>query len=208
MYFCFSPVGEHCPQLLKLERKQRNLEPQKLERVVFPGRMNTQRATCFPNAPSLSSQWPKSNTSLFFSFPTTSDSLQRQPIYFQRSGDMQLREGKNFSSFGFGHVYMLSRSVMSNSLWPQPSRLLCPWYSLGKNPGVSCHFLLQEIFSTQGSNLCLLHWQVLPLSPLRSPQIWTASISLFTYLLVRLLISPGYWFYEMLNLCRELLNIL
>ena len=25
--------------------------------------------------------------------------------------------------------------------------------------GVGCHFLLQEIFPTQGSNLHLLHWQ-------------------------------------------------
>ena len=33
----------------------------------------------------------------------------------------------------------------------------------GKNTGVGCHFLLQRIFLTQGSNpclLCLLHWQV------------------------------------------------
>ena len=32
----------------------------------------------------------------------------------------------------------------------------------GKNTEVGCHFLLQEIFSTQGSNRdlwCLLHWQ-------------------------------------------------
>ena len=32
----------------------------------------------------------------------------------------------------------------------------------GKNTGVGCHFLLQGIFPTQGSNLhllCLLHWQ-------------------------------------------------
>ena len=50
---------------------------------------------------------------------------------------------------------MLSCSVMSNSL--QPTRLLCPWDSLGKNTGVSCHFLLQRIFPTQGLNLCLLH---------------------------------------------------
>ena len=31
--------------------------------------------------------------------------------------------------------------------------------SPGKNTGVSCHFLLQSIFLTQWSNLCLLHWQ-------------------------------------------------
>ena len=45
-----------------------------------------------------------------------------------------------------------------------------PWDSPSKNTGVGCHALLQEIFSTQGSNpcvLCLLHWQVdsLPLVP-------------------------------------------
>ena len=34
-----------------------------------------------------------------------------------------------------------------------PARLLCPWDSPGKNTGVGCHFLLQGIFLTQGSNL-------------------------------------------------------
>ena len=46
-------------------------------------------------------------------------------------------------------------SVVSNS-WQryglQPSRLLCPWDSPGKNIGVDCHFLLQGIFLTQGLN--------------------------------------------------------
>ena len=36
--------------------------------------------------------------------------------------------------------------------WLQPTRLLCPWDSPGKNSGVGCHALLQGIFSTQGSN--------------------------------------------------------
>ena len=47
-----------------------------------------------------------------------------------------------------------------------PSRLLGPWNRQGKNKGVSCHVLLQEIFLTQEWNLCPLHWQVnsLPLS--------------------------------------------
>ena len=39
----------------------------------------------------------------------------------------------------------------------QPSRLLCPWGFPGKNTGVGCHFLLQGIFLTQGSNLGLPH---------------------------------------------------
>ena len=38
---------------------------------------------------------------------------------------------------------------------------------------MGCHFLLQGIFSTQGWNLCLLHWQAdsLPLSHIRSHYI-------------------------------------
>ena len=55
-------------------------------------------------------------------------------------------------------------------LWP--TRTFCPWDFPGKNTGVSCQFLLQGIFLTQGSNLhhlqVLLLWQVdsLPLSRL------------------------------------------
>ena len=41
--------------------------------------------------------------------------------------------------------------------WTLPARLLCPWDSPGKNTGVGYHFLLPGIFSTQGSNLGLLH---------------------------------------------------
>ena len=34
---------------------------------------------------------------------------------------------------------------------------ISPWNSPGNNPGVGCHFLLQGIFLTQGSNSGLLH---------------------------------------------------
>ena len=65
----------------------------------------------------------------------------------------------------------VNHSVMSNSLWPHglyPGRLLPPWEdcslgnscldcSLGNNPGVGSHSLLQGIFLTQGSNPGLLH---------------------------------------------------
>ena len=40
-------------------------------------------------------------------------------------------------------------SVVSNSVQPhrrQPTRLLRPWDSPGKNTGVDCHFLLQPLF--------------------------------------------------------------
>ena len=47
-------------------------------------------------------------------------------------------------------------SVVSNSATPQTVALQSP-LSVdfpGKNTGVGCHFLLQGIFPTQGSNLC------------------------------------------------------
>ena len=46
-------------------------------------------------------------------------------------------------------VHVLSHSVISSYLQDFPS----------KNTGMGCHFLLQELFPTQGSNLHLLHWQ-------------------------------------------------
>ena len=41
----------------------------------------------------------------------------------------------------------------------EPARLLCPWDSSGKNTGVGCHALLQEIFLTQESNQGLMHYK-------------------------------------------------
>ena len=62
---------------------------------------------------------------------------------------------------------MLGCSVISDSLQPHgllPARPLRPWNFPGKNTGVGCHFLLQGIFPTQGSNLGLLRgrWILYP----------------------------------------------
>ena len=54
----------------------------------------------------------------------------------------------------------VNNSVKFESLQPhglEPARLLCPWNSPSKNNGVGCHYLLQGIFPTQGSNPALLH---------------------------------------------------
>ena len=71
--------------------------------------------------------------------------------------------------------------------WTAAARLLFPWDSPWKNTGVGCHFLLQGIFPSQGSNVCLLcagsllHFrQSLPLSHQGSPwdkytEIWFSS---------------------------------
>ena len=64
------------------------------------------------------------------------------------------------SSAGKEVKWSESHSVLSNSLQPHrlwPARLLCPWNFPGKNTGVGCHFLLQEIFPIQGSNPGLPH---------------------------------------------------
>ena len=66
-------------------------------------------------------------------------------------------------------VQLLSHVQLFATPWIvafQTSLLPRPWNFPGKNTGASCHFLLQRIFPTQGSNLRLLHLQVdsLPLS--------------------------------------------
>ena len=53
----------------------------------------------------------------------------------------------------------VSCSVVSDSLQPhglQPTRILCPWDSLGKDTGVGCHALLQGISLTERLNPSLL----------------------------------------------------
>ena len=68
------------------------------------------------------------------------------------------------------HV-MFSHSVMSNSLQPhglQPTRLLCPQDFPGKNTGMGCYFLLQEISCYSLSNMYLICTIFKPcLSPVR-----------------------------------------
>ena len=48
--------------------------------------------------------------------------------------------------------------------------LLCPWNSPGKNTGMGCHSLLQEIFLTQGLNLSLLNCREIISEPPGKPQ--------------------------------------
>ena len=70
---------------------------------------------------------------------------------------------------------------MSDCMWPhglQPASLLYPWDSPGKNIGVGCHALLQGIFLTQGSNLCLspLTWPELAGGFFTTSTTWLASL--------------------------------
>ena len=58
---------------------------------------------------------------------------------------------------------LLLFSVISDSFvtpWTIAHQALLSMDNPGKNTGVGCHFLLQGIFLTQGSNPHVLHWQV------------------------------------------------
>ena len=46
----------------------------------------------------------------------------------------------------------------SATLWTEAHQAPLSLEFSTKNTGVGCHFLLQEIFLMQGSNLRLLHW--------------------------------------------------
>ena len=83
------------------------------------------------------------------------------PFFFPRS----LHPAKSLQS---------CQTLSPHALWPV--RLLCPWDFSGNSAGVGCHFLLQEIFPTQGLNFHLshlLHGQEdsLPLEPPEKPSI-------------------------------------
>ena len=63
------------------------------------------------------------------------------------------------SIFYYQHILLLY-SVYYHILLPAYSTtsiFLCPWDFPGKHTGVGCHFLLQEIFPTQGLNSGLPH---------------------------------------------------
>ena len=87
---------------------------------------------------------------------------------------------------------------LSDSLWPhglQPTRLLCPWDFPGRNTGVHCHFLLQGIFPTQGSN-CATNNQTLSYRFMMTGGIFPQTSFWFLYILnVVSLTLPTYFRY-------------
>ena len=85
----------------------------------------------------------------------------------------------------FSNACMHAKSLQSClTVWlhgRQPTRLLYPQDSPGKNTGVGCHALLQGTFPTQGSNmrlLGLLYWQAGSLPYCRVERVCTPIIKL------------------------------
>ena len=74
------------------------------------------------------------------------------------------------------------------------ARFLCPWDPPGKNTGVDCHFLLQGIFPTQGSNL---HYRQNSCGPGITDRLFTAEpvgkpcLMIYHRLTAENLISPS-----------------
>ena len=91
-------------------------------------------------------------------------------------------------------------------------RLLCPWDFPGKNIGVGCHFLLQEIFLSQESNRRLLrllhcrqilyrstfigHWHLVCMTSVNShnrPEFTTRTVTIHTCEVTEAQITLGPW---------------
>ena len=82
--------------------------------------------------------------------------MQNYPSSILKTWEMNSNQEVSYVKW----IESVSRSVMSDSLRGhglEPIRFLCPWNFPGKNTGVSCHFLLQRIFPTQGWKLGLPH---------------------------------------------------
>ena len=74
-------------------------------------------------------------------------------------------------------VKSLSRVRLFAACGLQPTKLLHPWDSPGKNTGVGCHFLLQGIFSIQGLNPGLPHCRQMLLTSAPPGKPWSEGTS-------------------------------
>ena len=135
----------HCPRDFSgsLECPCSGVEGEKLFLgIPFPGALGflsiiSQHSTSHRSAPNL---------------PNGTTSLWRQGYVFHSLLSLSwfplpLHKSQMLSQYLESNV-CVSFLVMSDSL--EPTRLICPWDSPGKNTRVGCHFLLQGIFLTQG----------------------------------------------------------
>ena len=104
--------------------------------------------------------------------PAPSTSPQGKPLAHWRPCGPGPWGKRSRTDRSFSSVQSLSRAQLFATPGLQPTRLLCPWGSPGKNAGVGSHFLLWGIFLTQGLNPCLLQcrWILYYLSHQGSPR--------------------------------------
>ena len=84
-------------------------------------------------------------------------SWPRDRTYVFHVGRLILYNWVPWEAFGRLCVSVAQLRPTLATLWTVARRLLCPWNSPGKDPGVGCHFLFQGIFQTKRLNLDLLH---------------------------------------------------
>ena len=101
--------------------------------------------------------WPSEQAASMCLMGTTPTIVNQKDVWDVFSRGWR-QNGPSVSSINRGCVCLCVRacSVVSNSLWSPRlwhTRLLCPWNFPDKNTGAGCHFLLQRVFHTQGSNL-------------------------------------------------------
>ena len=152
---CFSWKQEVCPLWASSYRKELALCGSHKLQVCVSKRTAKHS---FPIPTPCSPRWPLNH------FPSPSVCLFwafhiNEIVWFVVLCDWLLSLSTVLSRFTYVWCWF-SCYVVSDSLQPHglyPASLLCPWDFPGKNTGVGCHFLLQGIFPTEGSNLGLLH---------------------------------------------------
>ena len=91
----------------------------------------------------------------------------------------QPKAGKSVNAYivCFSYGGLIARSCPTlGTAWTVAYQAVSPWDSPGKNTGVGCHFLLQGVFLTQGSNPCLLHLPALAGGFFTTSSTWEAPI--------------------------------
>ena len=102
-------------------------------------------------------RWAKTAWNLFYS--SHDIHLSNATVFYLQQSFLVSPDSPGAASGLLRGWVNVRHSVVSNSAtpWTLPTWFLCPWNSPGKNTGVGCHFLLQRIFTIQGSNPGLLH---------------------------------------------------
>ena len=149
---------------------ERSVDGKKCQIQVHPDALATQHWDCgWSHQAGLfvsnnSPPWGMPTWTFYVLFRNVKTETQRS-----RGNCFQFQQGATLTKL---FTFMLRRIQLFAASWTV--WILCPWNFPGKNTGVGCHFLLQGIFPTQGSNqylLHLLHWQAdsLPLAPIGKP---------------------------------------
>ena len=93
---------------------------------------------------------------------TSNSAICRMPLQVLRHSTTTSELSSHVCTQSLRHVQLFV------TLWP--TRFLCPCGFSVKNTGLGCHFLLQGVFPTQGSNQNLLH-------PLTAGRFFTTELS-------------------------------